>query len=364
LTAPVDVVVVGAGPAGCATAIALAARRSVLVVDGGATPVARPVESLPAAGRRVLVDLGIALDDLDDACLPHHVRASRFGSSRLDEADALADPDGCGWLLDRPAFDRRLRAETVRAGASVLRPARACEMRREPGGWSVSVQVKGVLREIKARFAVVAAGRATALTRSFRQTPRAGVARDRLVCASIIAPLRSRVAGTSYVESAPDGWWYTAPQPDGHRLLAFHSDGDLPAVAAVRGGRLAEQVATSPTLRDIAADCDLGAATAPRFRVAGSRCHPPAGKGWIAVGDAATTFDPLSSQGLFNALVTGIRAADAIDRHLDGDSAGTAAYALEVNAIWAAYCLHRAAYYGLERRWLDRPFWQRRHAGP
>src|SRR5436190_5494193 len=43
------------------------------------------------------------------------------------------------------------------------------------------------------------------------------------------------------------------------------------------------------------------------------------GEGWVAVGDAAQSYDPLSSQGLRYALESGIRAAFAVDAALDGD---------------------------------------------
>ena len=72
------------------------------------------------------------------------------------------------------------------------------------------------------------------------------------------------------------------------------------------------------------------------------------------------SFDPLSSQGLFHALYTGRRAADAARRALAGEADALAAYADELEPVWGAYRFHRAAFYGAERRWPDAPFWRRR----
>jgi flavin-dependent dehydrogenase len=84
------------------------------------------------------------------------------------------------------------------------------------------------------------------------------------------------------------------------------------------------------------------------------------GAGWAAVGDAAISFDPLSSQGVLTALFTGLRAAQAVDRALAGDPAAIDEYSRRVGEIDRAYRHHRDACYAAEARWPDRPFWRRR----
>ncbi len=91
-----------------------------------------------------------------------------------------------------------------------------------------------------------------------------------------------------------------------------------------------------------------------------SELSPVAGNGWLAAGDAALGFDPLSSQGLFNALYTGIAAAEAGYRHVHGDGDAISGYAADLSRIHAAYLNHLRAWYGQERRWPNVPFWQRR----
>ena len=87
------------------------------------------------------------------------------------------------------------------------------------------------------------------------------------------------------------------------------------------------------------------------------------GKQWLAVGDAALSFDPLSSQGIANALYTGIQAGQAITAALNGNPAAPTAYARHLGDIYQAYLQNRQYYYGLENRWAERPFWRRRGAG-
>ena len=81
----------------------------------------------------------------------------------------------------------------------------------------------------------------------------------------------------------------------------------------------------------------------------------------MAAGDAALAFDPLAAQGLFNAMYLGLAAAEATHRHLAGDQTALADYGAEVSAIRQAYRARHAAWYQLETRWPDQPFWNRRH---
>ena len=90
---------------------------------------------------------------------------------------------------------------------------------------------------------------------------------------------------------------------------------------------------------------------------------PPASCTWLAAGDAALAFDPLSSQGLFNALYTGLAGAEAADRHLAGDPDALPGYAASVATIHDAYRRHLTAWYEGELRFGEHLFWRRRHGG-
>ena len=54
-----------------------------------------------------------------------------------------------------------------------------------------------------------------------------------------------------------------------------------------------------------------------RSQIAAHRCDVR--RGWLAVGDAAIAFDPLTSQGIAKALDHGKRAAASIAAYLAGD---------------------------------------------
>lgn len=88
--------------------------------------------------------------------------------------------------------------------------------------------------------------------------------------------------------------------------------------------------------------------------------HPTVGAAWLTAGDAALSFDALSSQGIFNALYTGLAASESAYRFLQGEISNFAEYQQQLEAIRAAYERHLQEWYRSERRWSREEFWQGR----
>jgi len=359
-----DVVIVGAGPAGATAALNLAPFRRVLLVDKLAQPADRIGESLAPAARRLLSDMGLWEDFLSDGHAPRYAARSVWGSDTASERDALADLDGHGWHLDRRRFEERLRRTAMARGAALVAPARPIHLERSGEGWTLRLERHGRELAVTAKRIIDAGGRTSGLLRAFGAERQA---RDKLLCGWLHGALAEGHSGggMTYTEAAPDGWWYTAPLPDRRRVLAWHTDADLPAAEALRTpAALLAKARQSPTLVAQLADARFeDSASLGVIAAHSSALTPPVGEGWLAAGDAALSFDPLSSQGLFNALFTGLAAAEATDRALSGDASAASEYAATLADIDAAYRRNLAAWYGLERRWPEQEFWRRRAPG-
>jgi flavin-dependent dehydrogenase len=360
VTARYAAVVAGGGPAGCAAALALAREgRRVLLVDAApSTPAVG--EALPPVGRALLGELGLLGAFLAQGHAPSHGNASAWGGGELATHDFLFGLHGHGWHLDRARFDAGLRAAAFAAGADVLSPARVAGAARTGDGWLVRIRLAGEVREVACGWVVDATGRSAAVA---RRHGGARVRHDRMVAVHArFRPLPGADQdGRTLVEAVPEGWWYTARLPNGERVAAFLAD----AGGGGRGGLLtpaAFQAALARTSHVRAAVAGYAPASTPRGADAGSaRLASSTGDGWIAAGDAAVSFDPLSSHGILTALHTGSLAGGAVHAHLAGHAGAIADYARHVDAVYASYLRHLQRYYAMERRWPDRPFWARRH---
>lgn len=356
MIATVDVVVVGAGPAGAVAALNLARGRAVLLVERR-DRVVRIGESLVPAARGLLADMGLLAALEAGGHAPWFGNHVRWGAEDGFDVDFLRGPDGPGWHLDRARFETWLQREAVARGARLVR-ASVGDLQREGPGWRLTLTGRGGAGELRARAVIDAGGRSSPVSR------RLGARRtidERLVCGW--AHGLGDGPGQTTLVAEPDGWWYSAPLPAGRCVLAFHTDADLPAAHDARdASRLLARAAAVPQLASILARTDFtGPVVAGVAPAHGAVLEPFAGPGWAAVGDAALGFDPLSSQGLFNALYTGLAAAEAVARHLDGDPSGLADYARQLAEVRAAYLRHRDATYAGEQRWSSRSFWARRH---
>ena len=382
-----DVAVLGGGPAGAATALTLARTGiSTVLIDAANeadTTLWKIGEGLPPLARLTLQRLGVWERFATDGHLPSHGNCSAWGTSQLAERNFLFEPYGHGWHLDRQRFDALLRAAAVATGARYC-AARVSDCRFTPTNeWCLelmqetTVEQDGILfhlagnkiptcstAQVTARFVVDATGRASWFAR------KQGAHRlnsDGLVgVAALLAPAAQGTDRDSLtmIEAVEDGWWYAALLASGRLVMVFLSDGDLPAAKAARTGAGWLQLLsrTEHLARRVVAH-GYCLAHEPRIVSANSsRLDQVAGTHWLAVGDAAAAYDPLSSQGILAALESGERAGAALMAKLQGQTEALAGYARSVDEHWQHYLASLRFYYGQETRWPDAPFWQRRVA--
>jgi flavin-dependent dehydrogenase len=351
----VDAIVLGAGPAGATVALNLAPFRSVLVLERSAQVQPRIGESLPGAAGRLLRDMGLWAGFASDGHVPCHARRSVWGAADPMETDAIRDLDGPGWSLDRARFEARLRAAAMARGARLLAPARTYSLEPRGDEWIVEFMHDGEARRVRSRLLI------DARDRSARPLP-GGSRRsyDRLVCGWIsgLGTEARAPAGTILIEAEAEGWWYNTGLPGNRRVYAFHTDADLPAAADAWDRRRLLMRASRLSFAMTA--IEVTAATGGFCAAHSCRLDPPVGDGWLAVGDACLAFDPLSSQGLLNALFTGLAGAEAADRIIAGNRRAAEEYAESIEAVWHAYRRHLSLWYGREQRWRSSLFWARR----
>jgi flavin-dependent dehydrogenase len=301
-----DVVITGAGPAGAVAAGVLSrAGRQVLLVDDVTFGKPKVGESLPGAARPLLRDLGVLSLVEEGNHLSSHGNLSAWGTDGLIATDFIRDPNGMAWHLDRNQFDADLRQHAQQSG-TVFMFERVRSITPISGGWQVHL-TNG---ETTTRWLVDATGRRAALAQSL------GIQRQRddsLVALWTWAISPNTDQDTrALVESKSYGWWYTALLPDHHRIVVLHVDRD-DAIAILQQSKLwLERLSQTMYIKHVLSEAVFQEKLSVT-EACGSRLVQFAGPGWIAVGDAALSFDPLSSQGILNALYSGMKAGQAVD---------------------------------------------------
>jgi flavin-dependent dehydrogenase len=329
-----------------------------VVLERGSYDQPRPGESLGALVQSLLESLG-AWDELRaevGLAVPFRGVHSAWGSDELAWRSAMTNPLGEGMHVDRSRFDEKLAAFAERAGAEVRRGSGACTVIRDGDGFHVRPATGEAAR---ARFFVDASGRGAPASAS-AGAGRRWLAIDRLVAVSARVALRREVVGDTelLIEAAEDGWWYSAPQPDGRMVVVLLTDADL----ATGGGRatlpdrFAAALARTVYTHARAGNVALTPEAIRVVRADSGRLLPDRAAGFRAVGDAAMACDPLGGNGVARALRSALDAAPAIDAALDGAPQSTA----PDRDLLVEYLDLRARYYHFETRWPASPFWARR----
>lgn len=361
-----DVVILGGGVAGCATALALARRHgisNVLVVESRRYQGPRIGESIPPDSRALLEALGVWADFLGEGHEPCLGSCSSWGSDPLGYNDFLFNPHGSGWHLDRHRFDAFMARQAAASGArffdgSYLRVAE----RAENSGFRLDLAGNdGRPQTVSARLVVDATGKACRFARQ-QGAKRQWVDQLLFVVAFCRLPAALEFPQMTLLEAVEYGWWYGARLPDRRLVLSIAAD---PAIVRRRGlrdpGVWLEHLAATRHLSAAAGSVEIDGhglltTVAPSFLL-----DKPSGAGWLAVGDAASGYDPISSQGIYKALSNALIAADTLSACLQGRGR-LSEYDAVIAAGFQDYLQNRNYFYQMETRWPDAPFWRTRCA--
>ncbi len=368
-----DVVIIGGGAAGCATALALKQQgiSKILVVESGCYEALRIGESIPPDTRLLLDKLGILEDFLTENHETCFGSCSCWGSDTLGYNDFLRHPYGNGWHLDRRRFNAFLAQKVVQRGMELLcgTKVRSCN-RTYPEGFQL--QLVGEDKQTKVittGFLVDATGTRAHFAKSLGAKK---LFLDQLICAIAFfqLPPCSHFSKLTLLEAVEYGWWYVAKLPNNMLATVVASEPSIIKEAGLHRMNnwlscLQETKHVSQELADCFGIENLSVSSAPRPKAQEPMvCTAPsfrldrsAGNGWLAVGDAASAFDPISSQGIYKALWDGLKAAQAITA---GDNKALKEYDSFIASRFDDYLTQRNYFYHIERRWPASPFWQRR----
>jgi flavin-dependent dehydrogenase len=318
----VRVAIVGAGPAGCAAAVEL--RRlgaEVVLLSNGRDGIG---EQMPPEARPLLQRLGLLPLDGHIDCIG--VRTA-WRTETLSDHSFVFRPFGKGWLLDRRVFGTQMRQRAVDASAMLREPVHLVSIARSRE-WRIHFESD----EVAADWIIDASGRNAMVARQL------GIRRCRFDRQfAVVGWLQTEgddADATLTVEDETSGWWYTGRLPGRRRVAALITSGRPDPLMWEK--RLHSTRHIGPLLRDYRRCAPL--AVRP---TESSILERSAGSGWMAIGDAAASYDPIASRGLVAALESGIAAAELVD----ASSERLAAYHADLEQRFAQYLEERKQLY-------------------
>jgi len=320
-----DVAVVGAGPAGAATAGLLAAvGYRVALLDRARFPRRKTCAEYMSPGTEdALVRLGA--DAAIRGARPLQVRGMEITSPRGRVFRVQYTYRGtarCARTLQRLRLDAALLELAAARGATVHEGT----VTREPiveGGTVQGVRGSASGREIvfRSRLTIIADGAHSTLARSLNivREPRWPVRLGLVAYYGGNVPLLADY-GRMYV--ARGGYCGVAPLPDGLFNVAVVTHADALARARRSATEFFEDwIGRNPELRDLLADARRESPVTGIVPIGARRARIWT-SGALLVGDAAGFFDPFTGEGIFRALRGAEVAADVAHRALERGAAG------------------------------------------
>ncbi len=325
-----DVLVVGGGPAGAATAYWLArAGHDVVVVERKTFPRDKTCgDGLTPRAVRQLADMGIE----ERVAANHHryrgLRAVAHGVTlELAWPEHPEYPD-YGYVVRRRHLDQLVADHAAAAGATLRQGTEALDPVLERGlvaGAVVRRPGSQGTEEIRSRYVVVADGANSRFGRAL------GTSRNRSYPQgmAIRGYWQSPRHDDPWIESVLDvrdrsgaslpGYGWIFPVGDGTINVGIGLLSSFRDWKQVNTSHLmAEFAATAPAYWGISPETQMGPPTGGRLPMAGS-VDPKAGPTHLVVGDAAGSVNPFNGEGIDYAYETGRLAADVLGEALTTD---------------------------------------------
>lgn len=356
-----NIVIIGAGPAGCSCAISLlnAGIQEVTIIDNSKGGKFHIGESIPPDMNLLLKQLGIYESFLKEGHEPCYGSCSYWGSPLRGYNDSMLSPHGHGWHLDRSKFNQFLIDESLKKGAKIIKEATYLGAHKMDVGYQLEYQKRQEDKKtLEADFVVDATGSRGVFAADRGSYKIQGTS---LMCVGLRFKNKGQreVSKLTHLESVEYGWWYAARIPGEYLLVTFYTTAAVVKELGLHNLKnWIHLLAEAPNTWDLLAQMEPVENKVRGFNAASFCLNTMTGNDWLAIGDTAATYDPITSQGITKATMQGARAAEIIAYYLQGSKEALNQYEKEVKAQYEYYLTSRSYFYKLEKRWPESPFWK------
>ncbi len=374
------IVVLGAGPAGGAVALGL--KRLGYPVQVIGEP--RPFSAVEGISDRVVEGLRYAGFNRVIANLPEPSSRNAVWNGEHNSANSER-------LIDRQQVDQLILEDLRAAGIEVIEAKVSKVFEQEHlsdhGDKGFVIRLADG-KEMNADFLVEARGRAAPSA----HLPRVRGPETLSLLQYWQGPATER---SSAAVSLPDGWAWMAKTESGKRYLQLTLDvrankfsnsantSDSNTISSKGDGNNSSGSHKLPGKDQLAEYCrqrfeqiseaaefmaDAEPVGIPHGRTSTPiLCEQTVGLNWLRVGDAAMAVDPLSGNGIFQALSSALQAPAVINtllKHPERRALANQFYQQRVSGLFYRFARIGRDFYAMEQQWTDRPFWQQRNQWP
>jgi geranylgeranyl reductase family protein len=311
-----DCIIVGAGPGGGSAAYHLSKRgRSVLVLEKAAFP--RP----KSCGGGVSPQIAQWFDFDFSPIVSQKVDRIRFTWKFEDPVEALIDTPEPMWMVDRAAFDHYLIQQAIHQGAELKTetPVTAIQFQKSEQCWAVTTP-QGTFQ---AKYLIAADGGQGPMSRWLGFKPLKAHPTLSLDLPQAQTPESAHLSHFEFGLLKGTCLW-NFPKAAGRTLCAVSMVGGEPR-------QFAENVREYS--RFFGLDPQQGQLQTSSLCLWESN-RPLHTQNALLVGETAGLVDPFSGEGIRPSMLSGLRAAEAIDGALSGDAAALARYSQQMQEEW------------------------------
>ncbi|MEM1370287.1 MAG: geranylgeranyl reductase family protein [Cyanobacteria bacterium P01_H01_bin.15] len=310
-----DCIVVGAGPAGATAAYHLAKlNRSVLLIEKAALPRHKP------CGGGVSPAVAQWFDFDFESVIESRITQVRYSWKQDDAIVSSLGKVEPMWMVKRNAFDHLIAQQAEAQGAQILSETEVTGIQDQGEQWQV--QTSG--DTYQGRYLVAADGVKGPLAdwlgfKGFKQFPSASL--------EIKTDVTTEQQQTAYFDfgTVKNGYIWNFPKVDGFTISASFLRGrGKPAELKKQIFNYAEQFGLTPSQGQFY-----------EYEVNLWQDNQSLDRGRaLLVGEAAGVLDPLTGEGNRPAIFTGVTAASAIAKALDGDAQALSGYSETIASEW------------------------------
>lgn len=353
-----QVIIGGAGPAGLAASLTLSTHGiSHCIIDAHKTAFPKLGDALPPNVNPLMKKIGIMALMKSPRHIAYYGNKSSWGSQEIHEEEFIAGKHGHGYLLDRQHFEYQLRQLVHHNGTPFFSGHQIKKVRNTGDSIEAIIHKDETKQILQANYIIDATGRKASIARHLGAVKKE---MDTQFAISFSHRLNHKIPRQIWIEAAENGWWYLSPTATNEVNCLFFTLKTLIPKTCEIPSFLKEELQKTNHIKEVINPMEQELNENKCMPTGTSRLLKPCGENWLAIGDAAFAYDPISSYGITSALATGYYGAYAIASKLaqEPDALLTYNYILENSA--SSYLQKLQHQYQTEKRWTNSIYWKNR----